>query len=1319
MKQFSMQKTFRILFAMAFLVASLCGPDVSANAAADAAKSIQLKVDAKNVTKKTFSMATGTTKQLKVTVKPASSKKAVAYASKNSKVVSVTKKGKLTAKKAGTAQIIVKVTSKDGTSKKTWVKIKVSDQTSISLKIGTKNVTKKTFKMTTGASKQLKVTVKPASFKKTVTYGSKNSKIVSVTKKGKLTAKKAGTTQINVKVTSKNGTSKKTWVKIKVSDKKAETPDTPDVPETPDTPDVPKTPDTPDVPETPGTSGGSGSPGYTGGGSTGYWPSYPSGGSNTQDTDTTINTQEKLLAALRKQPSEVVFQTDKVCSVVIPEGTYKNTVLIVDAPNATIANAAVYEKIVIKAIKSDTWIEKAVGNFIDVVAKKSHVKIEEGAQADIQVNEGAEEVDLENNGTIGKLALSTKATVLISGNNQKRIPLAVDEKGKDATVNTSVPLDVTASATIVLQLHGGAEITSTITVSNAGAVPTIVAALVGYLQVTNQQTGRPEDVLVTMPSPGDKGFETTPSKELGSITGAVKRITAGADEGKEVNPVEGAEVHVIPYERGVLESDLEAAIRAAEENNKCYMQKTSAEGKYTVENIPYGNYVIIVKADGLQNYFYTIVLDTASKIIDTITMVGQTDGTGSVTGVIKDAFTGDPVTETLKLYLRKGAGTVAGEAIRETETGSGGEYSFQNLQAGVYTIRVVDERPSVEGVENYINVTFNIVVLANTTMSQDMTITKAIKDDQIRFVLRWGKQSDEVSRDLDSHLVGPKASGDGLFHTYFSNKSYSEGDHKYADLDVDNVSWEGPETTTVYQKTDGVYHFYVFDYSEQYNIDNKKLAMSEAKVDIYLGGRLLTTYHVPDGTGTLWDVCTYDTASNTLTPMNQIFQYPYGNSSSIGLADKLKERLDDLVSTYGGNNAAAYFGEEAAGKVLEKIEEATPQPSDGFSEILLCFNILNQCIDELMNSTMVANVYFTGRKECSVFRYSISPGCSEILLSGDAQDLPDDLQLQFYVENTTYEWQDLNAEEQSRYQKKAVVTNSDTKARETYYIKYEKYVPNFNLYQITADNNGKFSWKNLQIQDADGKVKNVLTVTGQALELKNPRFAFYSSDIQSTYEELPDDPEYTGKLTATYGSDYEEVYYIIYGSSLEPTDVTDKDHELNGWYVESKTDGGSTINCIHIYGTESKLTTGAALSFNYSDEINSSYEELDGQGGYAGKFTVQWNSVTKEYYVQYHVGIPEILLRGVLEDGNIISSISMETGTDGQKIYHVEGSKPELGTDASLSNVTFQFHIAIDRDAVNVRRADSQDSPWDYQLQVTYKGQEQKIYIKYTQNQKG
>ena len=91
---------------------------------------------------------------------------------------------------------------------------------SVSVKIGTKNIKKKTYKITVGKTKKLKVTVKPASSKKAVTYQSSNKKIVTVSKKGKLTAKKTGTAKVVVKVKGKNGVSKKTWTKIKVVKKK-------------------------------------------------------------------------------------------------------------------------------------------------------------------------------------------------------------------------------------------------------------------------------------------------------------------------------------------------------------------------------------------------------------------------------------------------------------------------------------------------------------------------------------------------------------------------------------------------------------------------------------------------------------------------------------------------------------------------------------------------------------------------------------------------------------------------------------------------------------------------------------------------------------------------------------------------------------------------------------------------------------------------------------------------------------------------------------------------------------------------------------------
>ena len=85
--------------------------------------SVQLQIGKTKVTKKTYSMETGTTK----TVKATSSKKisSVKYTSSNTKVASVSRKGVIRAKKAGTAKITAAVRTKQG-NKSVWMKVKVN-----------------------------------------------------------------------------------------------------------------------------------------------------------------------------------------------------------------------------------------------------------------------------------------------------------------------------------------------------------------------------------------------------------------------------------------------------------------------------------------------------------------------------------------------------------------------------------------------------------------------------------------------------------------------------------------------------------------------------------------------------------------------------------------------------------------------------------------------------------------------------------------------------------------------------------------------------------------------------------------------------------------------------------------------------------------------------------------------------------------------------------------------------------------------------------------------------------------------------------------
>lgn len=179
------------------------------------------------------------------------------------------------------------VETQAATGKTYKVKVSLSGTKTVRVKAEKKNVKKKTISVNKGD----KIAFSFAKNKKvkSVTYKSLSKKYVTITKKGKATAKKAGTAKIKITIKRKKGKSLSTWVKIKVKENKKEdnnqnpspTPDsnnpsntntptdtpsdTPDVPTVPptdtpsDTPAVPTVPptdtpsDTPAVPTTPPT----------------------------------------------------------------------------------------------------------------------------------------------------------------------------------------------------------------------------------------------------------------------------------------------------------------------------------------------------------------------------------------------------------------------------------------------------------------------------------------------------------------------------------------------------------------------------------------------------------------------------------------------------------------------------------------------------------------------------------------------------------------------------------------------------------------------------------------------------------------------------------------------------------------------------------------------------------------------------------------------------------------------------------------------------------------------------------------------------------
>lgn len=217
--------TKMLVLALALVVSFSLGAGSTAEAAKKKAKVTVKKVTSvdKLTGSKKITLTKGKKATLKTTVSVTPNKKAnrgVTYKSSKKSVATVNSKGVITAKKKGTAKITV--TSKKNKKKKATVTVKVvtGKVTKVAFDSATQKLMDKNKTIALKMGKTETVTLKAkASTKgkganKTLKWTSSNTKVATVSSKGKVTAKSAGTAKITVKST--DGTNKSTSVTIKV-----------------------------------------------------------------------------------------------------------------------------------------------------------------------------------------------------------------------------------------------------------------------------------------------------------------------------------------------------------------------------------------------------------------------------------------------------------------------------------------------------------------------------------------------------------------------------------------------------------------------------------------------------------------------------------------------------------------------------------------------------------------------------------------------------------------------------------------------------------------------------------------------------------------------------------------------------------------------------------------------------------------------------------------------------------------------------------------------------------------------------------------------
>lgn len=574
----------------------------------------------------------------------------------------------------------------------------------------------------------------------------------------------------------------------------------------------------------------------------------------------TVTSQEQLKDALENAKlGEITLNLASGEAVSIPEGEYEDTVLIINGEEgASIANEANFSSV---TLNGGDYTEKA-NNTLNINGASS-VQIEENASSTITVHiqDGTKEdtVSIENNGTIASLAISSGATVRVTGTATDTVTTSVSDANVKLVSNQNMKVSTTAPAELVFT--GDADDT-TVTIDKADSMPTIAG--VGTIEVTNSETG--EKTVVTA--------QTSDELEKVVITGMTVDAYASGEAlaDVEVSLVAASVVLGSGNVSGDASGDAASgdAIDGSIAASADAVATSNENGKYTFEEVPGGNYYLVMQKEGYKDAIQLIAASArynATFTNEKMEMLRSdvTDNSdASVSGTVKDAANKEGVAG-LTVELRKNKGNIIGSALLTTTTDEYGYYSFNGLEAEQYTLRFVDNRADVE--KSYISKYVNVCVKSGEEVQQDATVSTSIEGDGVRFVLTWNSEGDGVPSDLDSHIFGPRIGTSGMHEVYYSAKRYGLGE-VYTSLDVDETQYNGPETITINKSIDGVYYYYVYQYSS-----SGELQTSGAKVEVYMGDSLLTTYNVPtDSTseGRWWKVCSYNSNTGRIRSFNQI-----------------------------------------------------------------------------------------------------------------------------------------------------------------------------------------------------------------------------------------------------------------------------------------------------------------------------------------------------------------------------------------------------------------------------------------------------------------
>lgn len=181
-----------------------------------------------------------------------------------------------------------------------------------------------------------------------------------------------------------------------------------------------------------------------------------------------VATQKALKKALANEGiTKIKIKTDAKKKFTISKGDYTNKLLIVEAPKADVSNnGGVFKRIAIRSISPNTWIERAAGNKFSISAPESRIVVGKNASVKtISFTEAGAAAKVDVRGEVAKVAVKAPVALNVVGTG-KEVNVVATEAAKGATIVAEVPVNVTTSTDVKVELGKGAEGSTVATTNN-------------------------------------------------------------------------------------------------------------------------------------------------------------------------------------------------------------------------------------------------------------------------------------------------------------------------------------------------------------------------------------------------------------------------------------------------------------------------------------------------------------------------------------------------------------------------------------------------------------------------------------------------------------------------------------------------------------------------------------------------------------------------------------------------------------------------------------------------------------------------------------